>query len=183
MNITGNVRYQFTEEIIEKALLSLLKRKRYDGFSIKDLCIEAKINRSSFYAHYQDINDLMIKVENKLTKKLHGIVKLNHENFLFEMFVFVKEYKEFYKSFLKSHSPSFVAPEMLKDQRERLKQVSFEKGYNYTDDEIDYHLHYFGGGLKAICGRWIQNDCQETPEQMLKIIQDEYKNNAKYFIQ
>ena len=34
-----------------------------NDISIKEICYEAGINRSSFYVHYQDINDLMIKVE------------------------------------------------------------------------------------------------------------------------
>lgn len=184
MNSTGNVRYQFTEEIIEKALLNLLKRKRYDGFTIKDLCIEAGINRSSFYAHYQDINELMIKMESKLAKKMQAIwipKSEYNQDVLVEMFTFVKEYKQFYKAFLKSHNPSFVAPEMLKKQKEHFKQIIFSKNLDYSDNDIDYGLHFFGGGLKAVCGFWLQNDCKETPEQIAKIIRNEYENKAQYF--
>lgn len=184
MNITGNVRYRSTEEMLEKALLSLLKRKRYDGFTVKDLCTEAGINRSSFYAHYTDVNDLMIKFESKLSKQMQEIWQLcdiyNQDVFV-KAFRFIKEYKEFYKAFLKSHSPSFVAPEMLKKQKERFREIAFERGLKYTDTEIDYHLYYFGGGLKAISGFWIQNGCKETPEQLAKVLFDEYANNAGYF--
>lgn len=185
MNITGNVRYQFTEDLIEKAVLNLLKRRNYDDFTIKEICLEAGINRSSFYAHYSDINDLMIQIEGRLTKKMQAIWKpagdYNDELFI-EFFQFIKEYKLFYKAFLKSHNPSFVAPEMLKKQKELFKRISSNKNFNYSDAEIDYHLHFFGGGLKAVCGYWIQNDCKESPEQMAKIIHDEYFNNAKYFL-
>ena len=189
MNITGNARSQSTIQAIEKAVFNLVKRKGYDDFSIKDICTEAGINRSSFYAHYDDINDLMIKVESNLSKQLS--ITLNpirdivadriRENPFVAFFEFIKEHKDFYKAFLKSHNPSFTATDELKRSKEQLKQLSAKKGMNYSETEIEYHLHYFGGGLKAICGFWIKNDCRETPEQMAKFIENEYKNNAKHF--
>lgn len=184
MNISGNVRYQLTEDIIEKAVLNLLKKRNYDDFTIKEICLEAGINRSSFYAHYTDINDLMIKLESKLSKKLQEIWKpagSYNETLFVDFFSLIKEYKVFYKAFLKSHSPSFAAPEMLKKQKNQFKQIMLSKNFNYSDAEIEYHLYYFGGGLKAISGLWLQNDCKESPEEMAKIIHNEYFNNAKYF--
>lgn len=187
MNIVGNVRFQMTEEIIEKAVLNILKRKDYDGFTVKDICAEAGINRTTFYAHYQDINDFMIKFEGKLSKKMHTVWKPTGTIYVFDesvfagFFAFIIEYKIFYKAFAKNNAPSFMAGEMLKKHKELFKQNLLRRNINYTDAEIDYHLHWFGGGLKAICGRWIQNDCKESPEQMAKIIYDEYTNNAKFF--
>jgi len=185
MDNLGNAKFQFTEELIKKALLSLLKRKRYNGFSVKDLCIEAGINRSSFYAHYQDINDLMIKTKDRLAAKMNAIWKPKHpsDEYSREMFVdlftFIKEYKDFYYAFLKNHTPSFVADEMLEWQTKHFEQVLFSKGIRYTRAEIDYHLYFFGGGLKALCGRWLHNGCREPPEQMAKVLHDEYVNSGK----
>lgn len=185
MEVLGNSRYQSTEDKIEKAVFVLLKKRGYDKFSIKDVCAEAGINRSSFYAHYEDINDMMIALEGRLSKKLQKIWQPSNpatvfdQNVFIEFFTFIAEHKEFYKAFLKSNSTSFVAGDMLKKHKTLFKQFQSGKNFNYSDSEIDYHLHWFGGGLKAISGRWIQNDCKETPEQMAKIIQDEYTNNAK----
>ena len=183
MNITGNSRGRETIDKIEKAVFDLLRKRRYDDFSIKDICAEAGINRSSFYAHYTDINDLMIKIESNLAKQIQIIWKTtsDYDNIIITFFNFVKEHKEFYKSFLKSGTPSFVENDMMKMQKEHFRQLINRKNYNYTDTEIEYHLHYFGGGLKAICTMWIQRDCKETPEQIAKIIYDEYANNARYF--
>ena len=189
MNITGNSRSRETIDKIEKAVFDLLRKRRYDDFSIKDICAEAGINRSSFYAHYDDINDLMIKIESNLAKKLQDtLYSINSlvankltENPFIAFFNYIKEHRVFYKAFLKSHNPSFTATDMLKKSKEQLKQISLNKGMNYSETEIEYHLHFFGGGLKAICGYWIKNDCKETPEQMAQFIENEYKNNAKYF--
>lgn len=178
MNTTGNARFLATEEVIENAALNLLKRKRYDDFSIKDLCIEAGINRSSFYAHYQDINDLMIKIEAKFTQKIQVIWQLSTVGSFIECFTaffeFVKENVDFYKSFIKSAQPSFSMPSMLNMSRKILVDISNQKSLNYADDEIDYHLQFFAGGLKSITLFWIQNDCNKTPKEMAEILHKEY---------
>lgn len=62
MNVDNNLRFKSTEDKIRNALATLLKKKNFQDIYIyiKDVCKEAGINRSTFYEHYQDINDLMI---------------------------------------------------------------------------------------------------------------------------
>lgn len=68
MNIKNNSRYKISSEKIETAFLSLLTKHSYEDISISQICQAADINRSTFYAHYDDINDLIIKIENKFAK-------------------------------------------------------------------------------------------------------------------
>ena len=42
-----------------EALLALLTVKNYDEISIKDIVERANVGRSTFYAHYQDKDDLL----------------------------------------------------------------------------------------------------------------------------
>lgn len=39
----------------------------------------------------------------------------------------------------------------------------------------------FAGGVKAMAKSWIMRNCQEKPEQMAKILTNEYKINSQYF--
>jgi AcrR family transcriptional regulator len=188
MNISGNTRYQFTEIQIEKAVFNLLRHKNYDDLSIKEICYEAGINRTTFYAHYIDINDLMLKIEENLTKKLYAVYKpktideVNEEDLFIGFFQFVYEHRYFYKAFLKSHHQSFSANILIKKMTVLLKDFSNKQGFYYKDNEIEYHINFFGGGLKAICGNWLANNCRETPQEMAKILQNEYVNNARIVI-
>ena len=65
MNIKNNSRYKMSSEKIETAFLSLLNNYKYEEITISQVCKQAGINRSTFYCHYDDINDLIIKIENK----------------------------------------------------------------------------------------------------------------------
>lgn len=48
-----------TKKMLYQALISLLTKKSFDKIKITDICQEALINRSTFYAHYDDKYDLL----------------------------------------------------------------------------------------------------------------------------
>lgn len=181
MNTIFNQRYQSTEESIQKALFSLLKIRKYDDISIKEICYEAGINRSSFYSHYQDINDLMIKTEQKLSGNIKEIFNPNKswdKEVFVKLFEFLYENKDFYKAYLTTDKQAFMEKN---DFIEYIKIINKNKtNLLLSQNQIIYHMAFFAGGLKAICKSWIQTDCKETPSQMAKIITDEYDLNNKY---
>lgn len=186
MNIANNSRYSSTDEKIREALFKILRFKSFDNISVKDVCLESGINRSSFYAHYTDINDLLIRTEQALSKDLSDILKSSDENVnldAFEkMFEFIKENKIFYKAYLKYGVESFVEREMYAKFKIPLLNVAKSQKFIYNEWELDYQMRFFGGGLKAMCARWLEKDCRETPEQMAKLIRSQYANNSKFFL-
>ena len=44
----------------------------------------------------------------------------------------------------------------------------------YSSSDMIYHMAFFAGGIKALAKSWIMRGCKETPEQMSKILKDEY---------
>lgn len=56
-------RIEKTKSAIINAFLELRSRKAIEKISVKELCEQAGINKSTFYAHYQDIYDLTEQLE------------------------------------------------------------------------------------------------------------------------
>lgn len=182
MNVLNNQRYQSTEEKIKKALFSLLKIRKYNDISIKEICYEAGINRSSFYAHYQDINDLMIKTEQELSKKMMKIFNPQQkwDKQVFEkMFDFLYENRIFYKSYLTTNEQTFMEQSDFVNYIDIVNRNIVNNKYN--QNEVIYHMAFFAGGIKAMSKSWIMGNCKETPQQMSEILMNEYKINSKYF--
>ena len=63
MNISNNKRYIETEARIHLAFEKLLSVKSFNEITVNNICNEAGISRPSFYAHYEDINDMMNQIE------------------------------------------------------------------------------------------------------------------------
>lgn len=180
MNINYNQRYQSTEEKIEKALFSLLRIRNYNDVAIKELCYEAGINRSSFYAHYQDINDLMIKTEQKLSNSIIKIFSIEQEwteDVFVKLFRFLYDNRNFYKAYLETSSQAFMEKNDFVSFVKALNKSG--KGFKFSQNEMVYHMAFFAGGLKALAKSWIKTGCKESPEEIAKILTNEYNINLK----
>ena len=174
MNIKNNSRYKMSSEKIETAFLSLLLNKNYEDISISDICKKACINRSTFYSHYDDINDLIIKIESTFASSMASIfnfgLRQNHEAFI-EMFTFVEKNKYFYKAFLN-------IPYTTLAEKNTKQSIMFTLKDYAKDNDISlfYRASFFGAGIKEICKLWLERDCKETPQQMAELLLKEYSN-------
>ena len=176
MNIKNNKRYKSSSEKIETTFLSLILNHKYDEITISELCDKAEINRSTFYAHYDDINDLIIKIESKFAKGTAGIFnygqRQTHEAFV-EMFKFIEENKYFYKAFL---NIPYITPAETNTKIDVLKNIGEKTNIDKSNKiGIFYRASFFGAGIKEMCRLWLERDCQETPEEMAGLLLEEYK--------
>ncbi len=61
-------RAKLTKSLIRQAFTGLLQQKPIQHITVKELCQKAGINRSTFYAHYMDIYDLLEKLEEDMVE-------------------------------------------------------------------------------------------------------------------
>ena len=59
-----DLRIEKTERGIKNAFIELRSKKPLEKITVKELCESARINKSTFYAHYKDIYDLSEYLEN-----------------------------------------------------------------------------------------------------------------------
>jgi AcrR family transcriptional regulator len=50
-----------TRQLLRDALVSLIAEKGFDAITVQDIADRATLNRATFYLHYQDKHDLLIK--------------------------------------------------------------------------------------------------------------------------
>lgn len=176
MNIKNNSRYKASSEKIETAFLTLILNNKYEDITTSQICKQAGINRSTFYAHYYDINDLVIKIESKFAKGTASIFnygeRQTHEAFV-EMFDFIKENKYFYKAFLNIPYITLAETNVKLDVLKNIgKNSNIEKSKTMG---IFYRASFFGAGIKEMCRLWLENNCKESPEEMARLLLEEYK--------
>lgn len=69
-----DIRIEKTERAIKQAFLDLRVQKPLEKIKIKELCERACINKSTFYAHYQDIYALATAMEEDLIRDILEIL-------------------------------------------------------------------------------------------------------------
>ena len=179
MNVKNNLRYKISSEKIETAFLTLILNHRYEDITISQVCKKANINRSTFYCHYDDINDLIIKIESKFAKGMATIFnygeRQTHDAFI-EMFVFVKKNQYFYKAFL---NIPYITLAETNTKTNILTNVKEKKSSLIKNEiEVFYRASFFGAGIKELCRIWLDRGCKESPEEMAQLLYKEYSNRT-----
>jgi len=173
MNTPNNKRKKASQEKIEKTFLELIQTKEIEDITISDICKIAKLNRSTFYANYIDIYDLVEKVSLRMADEfaefqIASNSKQDPSGYL-NFFNYIKSNQIFFKTYFKLESIS-ISP---------ITQYNIEMATKYYNNQyIDYHIEFFRAGLNAIIKKWLNNNCKETPEEMVQILLSEYNEKS-----
>lgn len=169
MNTTGNKRYKETEDKIQKSFLMLLENKQINEISVNDICKLAHISRPSFYSHYEDINDLILKIEYEKSSYISTILTTPNPlsiNDFIKYLSYVKANKNFYTAYFKCENNSYISQHMM-DQYLSINRMD-------NTPLLRYHMLFFMAGLKAIVYDWLNKNCPESVEQMSQVLMEQY---------
>lgn len=81
-----------TRTALYNALLASMAEKPFEDIRVSDICNKALINRSTFYAHFDDKYELLASCIDNLKDSLHQKLKENHN---------ISNTKEYYMEFVK----------------------------------------------------------------------------------
>ena len=172
MNTKNNKRRRDSQDKIETAFMELIKKKELNRITVAEICKLAPCNRSTFYANYDDVFALADSVRHKLEEHYNSIFIAQGEasdNYLL-LFRHIKENMELYKLYFKL---GFDKEYRIFRYDETIAKEQFGE-----DKLIPYHCEFFRGGITMIIKMWLERDCQETPEEMYKVIVDEYRGRV-----
>ena len=180
-------KYFNTALLMNKALLMLLEKKDINEITIKEICEKAGVNRTTFYLHYQNIDDLFQETIDLINsefqksfkmKDVKSIIKQGKiEELVFIREEFIKPYLEFVKENKRVLKMIHKKP-MLFNNEKIYKQMCEEifypimSSFNVPASEQLYRLEYFTRGTIGIVNAWIENDCELPIERVTKIIID-----------
>lgn len=181
MNRSNNERFQATENKIIDSFTQLLSKKELSAITVSEICRICGINRSSFYLHFQDVYELMDRIEVRLAGYYADLFEGRAEHYdlgqRFQgLFQFIYEHQAFYRAYWQRSKDLHVLDAALSESTEdRLKDVAAGYGFQ-TEAELLYHRMFFRAGLAALIGCWLSRGCPETAEELSEILRKEYWN-------
>ena len=170
MNVKNNKRRKDSQEKIEKAFIELLQTRAIKEITVSEIINITGLNRRTFYANYMDIFDLAdktrVKLENEFSNLFADYDYFNERSGALKMFTHIKENQIFYNTYFKlcyddKHLISVYDPKRAEQE--------------HIDSNIKYHIEFFRNGLNAIIKLWLAGGCQESPEEMAQVLQQEYR--------
>ena len=179
-------KYFNTAKKMNDALITLLETKEFEYISIKEICHIANVNRSTFYLHYSNMNDLLEETieslnlsfnshfkskenENTIISKenLEDLLLINDDH-LIPYLNFIKENKNIYKV-LKTYPQLFNANKTY-DQMFKKLFVPIMNRFGLDEKWHKYLMDFYISGLTSIVFDWVYDDCKIPVQEVSDFI-------------
>lgn len=186
MNTKNNQRFQETEERIIGVFIELLQKKTLEKITVSELCKGSGINRSSFYLHFTDVYNLMDRVEERLAIYFGRLFSEPEKEYdlgerFCRMFAFIREHQDFYRIYLSDKHDFHILDGILPVSADvSLRNMADRLGFR-GEHELAYHQVFFKAGLTALVREWLLRGCQESEEELCRILWQEYSPKQVFF--
>lgn len=155
-----------TKETLKNALGELMLEKDVSRITIKELTEKSKINRGTFYLHYNDINSLLNEIENDLIEGLVSTISQGVDlNSSFEIYSQLMKFFEFTKKekllfrVLTSRHGDIVFLKKLKQTLLSSFTIMLSPNPDYDSNSLHFFFSFLVSGIIGVCQEWLSNDC------------------------
>ncbi|ALS23860.1 TetR/AcrR family transcriptional regulator [Paenibacillus naphthalenovorans] len=169
-----------TRLMIQESLISLILEKGFERISVKDIADHANVNRSTFYAHYQDKFDLLDTI---IEEKLALLSKLFKETgpqvesrllkfdepdpYFVVLFNYMADSARFYKvmfTFLEQERFKLKMQEVIREALyDRISRLRMEQKLSVP---LDIVLDYASSSVMGVAENWVKKDIIYSPHHM-----------------
>ena len=173
---------------MDQAFLELLEKKDFSYITVKEICHQAKVNRSTFYLHYETLDDLLNESVEYMNKQFLEHMQQDTRNFMNkindcskdELYLITPKYLKPYLNYIKRNKRLFLTA--IKKAKVLQLNQSYSQLFQHVLTPIlnryhvplkdrNYIVTFYVQGIMAIVTSWINDDCKDEVEYIMKIIQ------------
>ena len=174
---------------MDEALISLLEKKDFEYISIKEICIEAGVNRSTFYLHYENTSDLLAETTRFILDKHFAYYEADTKGitehfancdprdlvfitseYLTPYLTFIKENQRIFKVSIKQFH-SLNMDEVYGRMFDHIFNPILSR-FHVPEKERTYIMKFYLTGVFAVVMEWLEQNCSDDMDIIIKVILD-----------
>lgn len=173
---------------MDEALIALLEKKDLEYITVKEICHQAGVNRSTFYLHYESIAELLDETMEMINQRFLSYFPQEEEAVLGDMehrelndLMFVTQeyllpYLRFIQDNKKVYRAAFRNPSSMQANarygvlKQRILDPILER-FEIPAARRPYYIAYYVEGIAAIVKEWLRHDCGDSVEMIAAIIE------------
>ena len=166
-----NQRTRFTKQLLKTSLLEMLREKSIHKISVRELCQNAGVNRSTFYKYYESpyalMNELCSEIYQNVVENFPPTTSIAKE---------LEKHLSYYNKnlaisrLLLNNNLDSTLQQRLFDTIYQSARTAYQKD-NMTDTRFDYVFKYCYAGARAIIRHWLNKEERESPAEMALLLE------------
>lgn len=175
-------RFIRTERMIRHRFMELLRTTPYRDITIDMICRDIYISKNTFYAHYDNKQDLLLSVEDEwidkileIYKDLHPTLNTNRYEILLadidRTLEFFRDHADIFQLFFtRDHELNFVNHLSHKFKEHTIAWIKYLTKSPTVDIRVQCLLDYSNAGLLALVKDWFLNQDRISFEELREMV-------------
>jgi len=179
MDKKDDLRVIKTKKILYETLIELMKTKTFEEIKVSDICTKALINRSTFYAHYEDKYELLLEFINSLKEEfINELSKnkniLNTREYYLEMIRLfldhIENKKDIYNAIMINNRNSIMM-DILSSVANNEVIKKMESSNISTKVPANIIAKFYLGGVLNLGIEWLRDTNKNSKEEIIKYLE------------
>lgn len=177
-------RVKYTRMVLNESLIKFLEKKEITKITVKELCADADVNRSTYYAHFTDPFDQLAQLKTELLNDLAEYAQSldtdkmpaweRQYRVLREILSYVDQKRHMFQILLSQSNDRSLQEEILMILGSKAFPSDAEN--RRTEDEKNYLLIYAANGCFGMFLHWLMSESPITSEQLAHLMADFTRN-------
>lgn len=169
-----NRRVKMTKAMLNESFLKYLEEKPISRITVKEICEDADVNRSTYYVYYSDPYDQLHKIEDDLIQEqavyIDAILKNGEQddrsftNVVNKLLHYYQERKYMLQVLLGKHGAIHLEYDILAFFAERILLYG-SKRRKLPQEQLQDYIYAASGSFGLVI-YWLMTDCKEEPEKL-----------------
>ena len=183
-------RVRKTKDSLRHCLAELLKKKKIQEITVKELTEMSDINRGTFYLHYRDVFDLLEQIEAELMEEFNStlnrfdseVIKAHPAKIFDEVFSLIKKNSDIVEILLGENGDIAFMNSLMAVLRDKCLSDFMEDFRRNDNEHFDIYYSYIINGCLGIVRYWIENGLKESPDELSLITEQIVNDGVRGFV-
>jgi len=165
-----------SRQLLQAAIIDLIREKGYEQITVQDLCTRANLNRSTFYLHYKDKYDLIICTTQSVLDELRSCVTqaplVDPENEphpgMVQLFEHIARHESFYSVMLGEQGYQRFDHSMMQIMRESYTDMldPIRPEAEQWEVPFEFFINYITSAHFGVIKWWLTTDMEYSTKYM-----------------
>ena len=181
-------RILYTKMFLRESLLALLKEKPIAKITPSELCRHAKMNRNTFYTHYNSPEELLASIEDEFYEQVRSSIErsLNVGSIsalMTEICQAIYDNRDLCSVLFTEFGDKDFLKRIINLAHDRTVTEWKAAGIHSDNEQVEMLYCFSVNGSVSIIQRWIQNGMKRTPSEIAHFIEKASTHGLRGFIE
>lgn len=176
-----------SRELIRKAYLELVQEKQEEKITVTDIVRKAGINRSTFYAHYPDVQGVVESFQDETKEKMMELLSgFEYRNFFRDPLPILQGINQYISEnfersqilirqsstagFFRKLSDAFI--EYMRDSSDLPDTVRHSVTF-------EIRIHFFAGGIQQLYQQWFEGNLEGSLDDISREVAEIIRSSSR----